>query len=276
MKYGAKGERGRITPNSAINPIKFSAAEYFLRAVRNVRNGGGQRSTAAEIISRFLSRNYWYRFESTLSLSLSTEYKRGRMKLQVSRWRFNIVGKVWHNRVLTRRDKPRLAKNPTRAREGGGGNLRKLSFRRSDLSGSEGRCVDFQMIFESRVAISFLLQQHTLLAFFFFCENRRDLWFYRSLHDEKRPLLILSSSISPTTIISHQLEFPRIYRSAIFRGNFSTFLPRGSRNRKQLALSEFIYCSSNRGAIQQRKKLFTIVSCEKITSHAISLVDISN
>lgn len=95
-------------------------------------------------------------------------------------------------------------------------------------------------------------------------------------HDEKGPLLILSSSISPTTIISHQLEFPRIYRSAIFRGNFSTFLPRGNRDRKQLALSEFIYCSSNRGAIQQRKKLFTIVSRERITSHAISLVDISN
>lgn len=94
------------------------------------------------------------------------------MKLQVSRWRFNIVGEVWHNRVLTRRDKPRLAKNPTRAREG---NLRKLSFRRSDLSGSEGRCVDFQMIFESRVAISFLLQQHTLLAFFFFL--RKPAWF---------------------------------------------------------------------------------------------------
>lgn len=165
MKYGAKGERGRITPNSAINPIKFSAAEYFLRAVRNVRNGGDrdrrpQRSYPAfyrEIIGTVLNRPFPSPFRpSTSEEGWNYRYRDG----DLTSW-----GEVWHNRVLTRRDKPRLAKNPTRAREG---NLRKLSFRRSDLSGSEGRCVDFQMIFESRVAISFLLQQRTLLAFFFF------------------------------------------------------------------------------------------------------------
>lgn len=59
-------------PGTAINPIKFSAAEYFLGgAVENVRNVG-QRSTAAKIISRFLSRNYWYRFKSTLPLRPGT------------------------------------------------------------------------------------------------------------------------------------------------------------------------------------------------------------
>lgn len=193
MKYGGWGRRSRSPfpqPRAAINPIKFSAAEYFLGAVETSetwdRDRRPPRSYPAfyrEIIGTVLNRP-----------SLSTEYKRGRMKLQVSRRRFNIVGGGLNTRGLTRRDKPRPSREKSGSRQWGEGEgfkkwaLRKWIYRdrkAMDVA-SVGRfsnnfCRDFVFLQRRTFHITrFPRRWRVFLFFFFFYETPRDLWFYCS------------------------------------------------------------------------------------------------